>query len=294
MIDSASNLKAETKHSPAERANMTSFANRIKIGGVYNDIPSESPILHLEHSSQLRRFKPEIYAITAVIIDRVFSRLFNQKEKYSPPTKFDQKNPYGSLQIQMKEIIFSAALDELEDLDEKLKNPENKEAIKAAYSRLIGIIHPVFPSFENANGSTMVKVFVNSGIETAVSVMVNLLKTIPEVYVKSKGKIVPIQTLIETASNSYPLLARLASMDLADFVSVNDYIWNQSKFVLVGSNGNQRLDFQDQEKDVITKSIIDNSKSCPAMVNFGEESAMKKLWQMHVDAAKIIYSDLYK
>ena len=32
---------------------------------------------------------------------------------------------------------------------------------------------------------------------------------------------------------------------------------------------------------------------CPAMVNFGEDSALKNMWDWHVDIAGTIYQQLY-
>lgn len=119
--------------------------------------------------------------------------------------------------------------------------------------------------------------------------------------------------LIRIAENSFPLIAKLASSHTDAQLAVSNAFevipllpfspYKSKYFAVIEQNGQERLDFPQEGQDLIEKVIgvrdprdyrSENSPlvGCFAMVNLGEGSAVKVLWDWHLEIAKMIYPRL--
>ncbi len=152
-----------------------------------------------------------------------------------------------------------------------------------------------------------VNLFISGGSRTAASVMGSLINILPEVYERNDLELNP-ESLVSTARNSFSLVADLAMRHIYDFGTVHIRLeegskffkrFNSKYFVLKDISGGRQLtiteDAKNYDEDIAQVFHSENyiggaTIGCPAMVNFNGESAVKKLWNWHLELAEAIYS----
>ena len=312
------------------RKNISSQARQIRETGgespeVLNGLPLNFRHDTPEMREQWKRFKPEIYAITGVIIDRVISRTLKDKDNHPPfglvqkkslnssgnheyetVSQFNADQPFQHLSTAMGQTLNHQNWLETKDLEQGLKDPENSESIKKAYKRLLDIIPAKYGGVPLEERAGLAFFMVETGIGTATKVMANLLEVIPDLYRRDYSQQKPsADTLTQIATESYPLLAQLAMMHLKDFSAAEKYMrvpdgkgeWDLAKFKLTNTASGLKVEVNPGVREFIDKFNNDAYESvsetigCPAMVNFGEGSAVKRLWNWYVDIGKTIYQD---
>ncbi len=145
------------------------------------------------------------------------------------------------------------------------------------------------------------------GIQTAVNVMSGALEVIGII---GKGK--SPEELVGIAERSYPLIARWASIHLAEFLPTVHALQVRDKqnnvlgpfkpqnFTFSGEQGAERLDVSDRGRESVLRSLSTQEPveydsptvGCPAMVNFGQGSAVRTLWDWHLEIAQRVYPRL--
>lgn len=295
--------------------NISPLAREIKDGGMVfsSEKPQKGSVLL--QTEQWGKFKPEIYAISSVIIDRIIENVISSKEKHPPfglkkPTiipriernvrSLDKNHPYEYLLSTMTYTLLKETFRELTRLDNNLYH-KRTEPMVLAYERLTKIIPIRFLDcpYDLVNKYFLFDLFFKVGVVAATQIAIKTLRIIPEVC-KEFNLNADSNMLSKIASNSYPMLARYAMLDEESFqltglyaTKPDDFWFNPKQFVLVDSPSGLRLEFSDEVvNEVLTNKHNEttrkniNRTGCPAMVNFGDGSAMRKLWDWHVEIAR--------
>lgn len=260
--------------------------------------------------------KVEYYALLSVLIDKVIDKALQNRGFYPPfglittdwnrldtgkggarvVTEFPN-NPFQSLKKSMKCTLNLAHLKLLEDLRNQADTP-----LASIYQRCVQLLPE--------KGSR-----ISDGIETASDIMSAVLEVIPRLCDDDYD----ISDWIQIAQNSYPLLAKLASLHLTELEPVGTKI-RDKLFEIQGSfmteefhpfdttyfclEGKEKLRLTPSQKLL---SLIERitqipnlpyvhmanpspTIGCPALVNFKEGSAIKRLWDWHVDLAPHLYA----
>jgi hypothetical protein len=274
------------------------------------------------------KMKPEVYALTSILTDRVINRTINsipQRQPFglieSSLTNFDlSQNPIPLISIEKlsEEHKLKSALNYTlkRSLREELAiilDPNNTDqqlaTTKSVYDRLNDLLNFRLNKIYSSHKKSGVEDFITGGIGTASTIMAGIIDLIPTVYRLNELKTDP-KELAGTAKISYPLISQLAKMHIYDFGAMNgeltDYAlqlnsYNPQYFQLTDTAAGKRL--------TINKSIKPDGEEfgrlthpenlsgpatigCPAMVNFDGEPAIKKLWTWVAEIGSHIY--LYK
>jgi len=312
------------------RVNITSFARQIKKGKMFE--AREYPLLQAFSSDEEMwewhsKVKTELYALTAVFTDKLVGRAYDlrnnrqpfgllklddsEKDSYRVAKLSDLDNmfPFVSITTYMWDT-FSIALDkEIREIEAGTSSP----ITESVYRRLNVLLNLLR---ENIGENHMTQFrygniypFIITGSNFAATVMGGMIEVIPRV----EGSVENPQRLTSIAKNSYPLVAKLAmaNMDKLNFVGalqgvpledlVLPFPFRSRYFEIEGAGDEARLEVSKEGKEQLEKSGIawedlgigrSLTIGCPAMVNFGDRSAVKKLWDWHVEIAEKIYPHL--
>jgi len=292
----------------SERINVAPQAKDFKANGLPSsmrfpipvDIEPDTPEALAFRSS----FKPELYALTAVVIDYAVKKAYDERKPARDQIgKLEPTSPFISLGVNMR-----AAMNEVVERESRaLEAMDGPEFVVQAFRRMDLLtrgIYEVLPDNINENGQR----FIMGGINTANETMSGVLGVIPEVQ-----GIDNTDDLIEIAENSFPLIMKLAAGH-AD-VSINTihsfrkipelgffgYTGFKKEFFTVKELNNKKyLGFTEAaekimaelQKDLDSYSTISDTVGCPAIVNFGDGSAVELLWKWYMEYAKEIYPRL--
>jgi hypothetical protein len=140
--------------------------------------------------------------------------------------------------------------------------------------------------------------------------MTDVLRVIPDVYIRDTGEDAPSPSnLTAIALHSYPTIVYLASFEIAaSFIQAKLYLngpgmdmqLSPDQFVLEkDKRGIGRIAIKNEIRHDLNKIRSDENLmkgprlNCPAMIDFGDESAMKRLWWWHVAVGETLYQYLY-
>lgn len=244
--------------------------------------------------------KAEKYALTAIFIDRIVTRANAGRVKRPPfglrfedktltPKRLDHAAPFNTVQMGMFETLEFTKDDELKDF---VKNnlPEN---VLAVYHRLHSL-GALVGDRSNMDG----------GLDFACVFMSAVCEAIP----RFSPDVQDPDVLAERAKNSAPLVLKVAAANMAnvqlclnsltatlsqsepfsrfrpDSVEIGE-IGGKEQLV-ISEKGMERLKWNGVEDLAVGRGV---TIGCPALVNFGEGSAIQTLWDWHVDVARQIY-----
>lgn len=235
----------------------------------------------------------ELYALSAVAIDRVISYAFSKRTNHPPlglkTTRGKNARLKKSLSIdknfQELELNFGKTLEWYTFFlsmypDENTQDEFNIHSIRERLTTVLDLMPARKLHYENGFK------LINAGIGTGVSEMTRVLKTIPLLYrQKHSRESTSVEDLMKTARNSYPIVVQLASMHLTRFLQ---YSQNLDAHLL-------RFNLKSvTDGNAVTLSVARSpTKGCPALVDFGEGSAIKRVWRWYLEIAKQIYSMYY-
>lgn len=299
--------------------------NRINIGFLARQIQVEGFSNGRNVPEIWRSLKSERYALTAVIGDRIIDRAYETRGErppyglakplpLSPSSRADWKSMslqnaqiktaiyhFGDLFLSMGLTLRLAAHDELGELEMRLCDESDHSSIKSVYRRLKELTEIDNKKLEG---------YMLPGIQTAVTFMSGLLETIPNVYKRHyPDEEFTSEKFVSIAHSSYPLIVELAASNIDAFMSLENNlvdlggysscILNPQSFVLSGAVNQERLDLSrevqekfEKLKELVHADSCSETVGCPALVNFGNGSAIKKLWDWHVEIAEKIYPHL--
>lgn len=197
----------------------------------------------------------------------------------------------------MKDHLYTHLEKEASQMGSENASPQ----LVSAYKRLdmlTWFLHEVIPSKRKEPG---MRRLMKEGIGTATDAMSGILGVIPKV----DPAIQDPDQLVATAENSFPFVAQLASDHVGQFShkinSLRAAPWLpflRDRFTFKELHGKQYLALSDlgqalfdEADQQFQEDNIDPSPKvgCLAMVNFGEGSAVSKLWDWYLEKGKQIY-----
>ncbi|OGH30518.1 MAG: hypothetical protein A3E40_02640 [Candidatus Levybacteria bacterium RIFCSPHIGHO2_12_FULL_37_9] len=314
------------------RVNITSFARQIKEGKMLEarDYPLLQAFSSDEEMWEWHsKVKPELYALTAVFTDKLVGTAYDSRNNRQPfgllklddsekdlssyrvaeLRDLDNMFPFVSITSYMWDT-FSIVLDkEIREVEAGTSSP----IMESVYRRLNVLLNLLRKNMGEDHITQFryrdIYPFIITGSNFAATVMGGMIEVIPRV----EGSVENPQRLTSIAKNSYPLVAKLAmaNMDKLNFVGalqgiplkdlVLPFPFRSRYFEIEGAGDEARLELSKEGKEQLKKSGLaweelgigrSSTIGCPAMVNFEDGSAVKKLWDWHVEIAEKIYPHL--
>lgn len=239
-------------------------------------------------------------------------------------------DPFSALQVHMQRTLTQSWLEEMSYLDDlRSKKPQHK--LSQVYNRLLQW-QDCYTRFsqlyehelEARNSFNPVFTEIPTGISTGIFVMSKFLQVLPQVCERDVDyKEITPDSLVEIARNSYPFIAKLAMLpfdtsSLTVVLTGNAYgirkglirfthledpksSFNPIYFEAIETKSGDRVNMRESiwhevEFDMahVKSSEQKVTTGCPAMVRFdGDESAVQKLWDWHLDIASKVYRDFW-
>lgn len=307
------------------RINIAPLARQIK-EGLFTEVRHYGgfSVLGVEQLHLYSKLKPELYALSAVFIDEVVKKALDSRNELQPfglvtlndakdgyrVAKFqdlDEIYPFVSVTRYMWDTFGTLVDQEIREIESGRSSPP----IESVYKRLkelVSLVHSNIDSPVVWRRYKNVETFIKSGFNFAAVVMGGLT----EVIIRVDGNLDNPQGLLQIAKNSYPLVAELAmsNTEKADIAHILQgwpfevslpFPFVSKYFAIEGVGDEARLVISKVgEERLVTRGIsledLASGRSptlgCPAMVNFGDGSAVKKLWDWHVEIAEKIYPHL--
>lgn len=318
-----------TKHQFRPRVNIHSAAKDIKKTGI--EPKSGSPNLDDSYPEpEARRIwkekKPELYAISAVIIDRIALRAENIRKDFpfslskeihgmAPSTTNVKNRAVTEYDNYLYNTLFLSLVSELsflknmQSVPPEQLTPEERQ-LNQTYRRFEQLINFCHRNIEPLTP----KKYLHPGIGSATKMMTEVIRVIPDVYTREFPRdSLNADNLTKIMANSYPFVTRMAMMHIDDFIvaereivsesDVNEFgsIFDPTCFTLrtIGNGlalnlNNETLSKEKKPIPFAKRFIADTAEvGCPAMVNFGDGSAIKRIWGWSTQAANDIYQFLY-
>ena len=156
---------------------------------------------------------------------------------------------------------------------------------KYKISQQLGELPEKYAHYKDAFG------LLRAGIATGITEISRTLQTIPAVYQKEFPGEQPIsEELKQIARNSYPLVVQLASMDLGKFAFLSTELdAKRLRYQLVNTPRGLALALPSS----LNYQHSTDSKGCPALVDLGLGSAVKRIWKWYLEIAAEIYEQKF-
>ena len=277
-----------------ERVNIAPQARKLQEKGYVEGDPETSfdPVLGL---------RPELRALTAVLVDEYVGYVY------------ERRNTQGALMLreyiqapfaQVKEYMHRTINDAAYMLIIKYESGRGKPQMQSAFDRFQTLRRNFDPTEDALD-------YFSGGNGTATNTMANILSLIPDLM---EGERTP-ERMLQAARASYPMIVNLAAMHQNSFVEANTRlsygykvesfrVFNRDLFELASVNGVERLGFspaghevmdqiKHEEEQFAQKHKDGQRTGCPALVNFGEGSAVRRLWDWHLEIAEQVYNKFY-
>ncbi len=309
------------------RINIAPLAHHFAAQG-YDKPEGNAPENSFDFSVWYQKTKPELYALTAIVADRSVSRAVALRPQRPPyglttisnippqlpildnvlnnyrsvvPSDIDHQYPFFSIADFMRDTLFRGITEEAISLKVGAGGHE-KYTVWERLENILSAVNQFAPEGNRASmGSTG---FIASGINFASVVMTGMLDVISDVapreYQTAEG-------LTQIAINSYPLVVKLAAGEFdkvtgaVNYMS-NAYPGNHLKFdptnfkISEDEKRHPMLEISPKGKFILMANDVDLEEpadhavlGCPALVNFGEGSAIRKMWDWNIDIAQQIY-----
>lgn len=273
----------------------------------------------------------ELYAITSVLGDRIIRRAYalkNQRPPFGlittndggifliamPPyaiknyrlatiEDIDPHYPFFSVSDFMRDTLLRSTLEEIEEIRSDKSTPQ-MVGLWQRLEKVLSIRHSLDNLPRTGKGS---EGFIASGTNFASLVMAGTLDVINYVSTRKNRT---TEKMVETAQNSYAFINKLASGDNGKVIMVLNYLSTdfpgdhlkfKPRYFYISESVKDHPTLQlssDGEKMLRSHGLsIDSlrypeTKSCPGLVNFEKKSAIKTLWDWHVEIAEKIYPRL--
>ena len=298
------------------RINITSVARQIREKGLGFDKPYVAQGGFLEVFSEV---KPELYALTAIFADGIVKKAYEERVNRQPFGLITQDigyhvagyedlqgvHPFIKISMCMRYTLMSSVDKEIEEVEAGRSSPR----LDPIYQRLKELVDLLRYNCTNETDIARYKdvaSLIKGGVNTATNVMAGIIGVIPRVDRNLNDS----QRLVQIARNSYPLVAELAMINIENMQRVEfllptlfglPFPFKARYFTIEGADNNSRLTIskngiRELSKNGSSLEDLGVGKSptvgCPAMVNFEDGSAIKKLWDWHVEIAEKIYPHL--
>ncbi len=314
----------------SERTQLTPIAREIKntgspITNVQYFPDGQSPLGIDEARQRWAVMKPEFYALTAVVADEVMQRaldttLLAREDRIKAIC--EQKDAYGfthplrSLTDFTRMALRTTLVVYINEYDDSYLN-EDPNSLRHKILKRYFELEKFHSTFVRPEGDLLFEgvpsdpfIYLSRGIGNAAATMAQTMEAVHWVFKREfPGREVNEETLTDIFANSYSLIAALAMMHLDSFSPASADLRG------VDGEGDFETRFRtkkftlEQRKNglaLVCASNLDKYKSdtdetwygphlgCPAMVNFGEGSAVEKFFNWHVQFAPVIYRSFFE
>lgn len=258
-----------------------------------------------EAEAYWERHVEEGYQLSAILADQVINLAVDEKSK-NPPygfLKYDKSYSITSpvtnledtqeLRRAMKESLSISQSHLWETLREK-ERTGSKEPTVLVYKRYIDLYE--FAQ-NNLASSTDAIINIYAGLNTATYVLNWTLENIIEVYEREfPGKELTVEEFKTIAENSWPYIASRAADHRHIFEMGSDpkdhtFEKRNNGLALVFKPGVKEASDSKELKKPLMPRDDHEAFGCPALVNFGGGSAIKKLWDWNIDAVITLYRE---
>ena len=288
--------------------NIGPIARRLQQEGLWDDFKetqidkSFSQMCREELVQVATDWKVERLSLASVIADRVIDRALKTTLAEATPERLPY--PHTNVPSFVLHSIQTALVEEFRHLN-RLINEGSQDPIVGVYIRYWEVTakNPSEEDMRLPDNHLMI------GVRTAVEVMSETYNVIGDVYKKQEGEKPTEEVQKAIAQNSFPMVSTLASMHAVDFGAVRDYIiipagrfdeprFDPRKFELKESEAGLRLCLKEipikkgklaelMQKLLAAPGVnpIDSAAPrtrCPALVNYGNGSAIKRLWDFYI------------
>ena len=307
--------------------NIQPKAHELKAGGAQDPMPQEA---------NWGLIKPELYAITAVLIDRVMDRTFQTMPEFNaygriPESFYDERGAIGALRgnddladhmyrdkYDSLDFAFSFVLRDAWKKEEEFLTSESTDPkLKSLHDRYAHLLSAAQDSgFRDPDVKP--SAFLSNGIRTACETFTNFLRLTEWMYenqYKATGIIPTAEEMSQTVKNSYHLIAYLAGRDSLSFTqSTRNFVydhdkllapfksnWKPSYFVLEKTASGRSLALTEEGKKTVERDenqrftnekyfeLDQNRTGCPALVDFGKGSGIRRLFDKVVEISGPMY-----
>lgn len=301
------------------RLNIAPLAKRFQKNGVGNDdLDAVNDFFYAsqyEYSKVWPQIKPEVYGLTAVLVDGMMTRAVSLKSARAPfglITKnslsdykvvdfpdLDSKAPFISISGFVKETLLAAILEEFEEI--KSGKDQMMLSIYQRLELLMANLSEAQPASTRLRYRSKTEGFLTLGMNFAALRLASLADVIPRVEEGLSAK-----KSVEVARDSYPFVIKIATADLEKAINLvnalslaeNRSQFDPKYFALIKHQNRLMLDLSIVGKKRLGEIGLSLSNltsnqvptiGCPGVVNFGGESAVKRLWSWYGDIAEKIY-----
>lgn len=275
---------------------------RVNIGPLAKQIRTEGPLITPKYAD-FATMKPEFEALTAVLIDRVVTCAYEERDtriQSAIVLSAGGDDTFTVLEKIMTQDIGSSA----NRLQRQIENETVDPELISTYIRFSDLLKERAEMDPEIGQHTTLLSSLLGGIQTATLMMSESLGLI---NVLGEGK--SPEELVGIAKRSYPLIVNIAAMNLEHFIFAGEVLQpldseddsfgfihlSPYKFALIGDPGRERLEITPEASEEI-EGLIEKSgeltvptTGCPGLVNFGTGSAIRKLWDWHLELAEIIF-----
>jgi hypothetical protein len=322
------------------RRNITPLARKLVKEGLprqekLEPIDKEQILFSPEVDQIWVKYKPEYYALSAILIDEFVTNALNDhsakpKERFvvepfcgDLDVGYEHTNGGGSISsIRYSDdarafellgefthmIVSNQITEEVTTLEKSLDDPSVAHPLKDVYQRYrklydFSVKYGVTdPNNERLPSDPRYR-SLNRGLGTAGITMSTMLHHIPVLHKEQfPDEARDPEKLLDIARNSFGTIGQMAMENLGLFIPFRTE--NPKNFEIVDDNVAPRLKIKEgafnkrYSQEEFYKTLKQSPYNllqggCPAMVNFGEGSAIHKLWQWHMDLAKPLYTELY-
>lgn len=242
-----------------------------------------------QKSSMERAPQQEAYEMLAVMCSMVVERALQRRHSLPPyglvtertsPKPVQTLSHLGKLEEAMDATLGEAHDDLMDELARKV--------IRGDSDRLAQFYRRYTVVMEREATDVTSHIRIQLGLNTATTEIDNILTRILHAYpILHPSKTLTIDEFLSIARNSWPLIAQLASMHLQRF-SISPTTDDFFTELRPAPQGGYRLQCSEQGADFVRDESMNRytnrpAYGCPARVNFGDGSAIKKLWDWYLE-----------
>lgn len=281
------------------------FSKTAKIIAQDPDLVAFAPEIGEPTKDEFDRFRPELYALLAIAVDKVFADTLTAR---------DEAPPYGLLTDEGEPLTALTSFDQLgkalgntlrHHLVSSFESMRHSE-LAPAVDRLGDVVALFHESYEGSRYETS-EWLINSGIGTAAQELGNALDAIPRVVRREKPGASSEEVGI-IARNSQLLVKRVASVNINHLPAAGAVVADAARDLAPGydlhtnglalktsKDGVEYVDFVkpavqtddpyagNAHRQIGERTTYFETLGCPALVKFNGESVVDKLWNWMVD-----------
>lgn len=291
VVEAAANIKAAPE-------NTQEHLQKVRV----DESPDETQL------DRMNRLRPEQYALTAVVIDRVMEDFLESISKYPPyglrkwaGTGYEAVDEQTLQNSDLEKSIEFSMGRQIEETVEAMAESEVDNPIIVRLAEVMKELSTTKASIEPATNTAIVEKRIKTGLNTFISISVSTLLTIKNRLREKEGD-VSNERIAQVARNSVNFILKASRVNIAQVrgldlsLNLEPERKGTTETHLVGDGENLELDYvgpvveAGRGYDVLTPEEIKEklkTLGCPAGFDISdEENVIKRLWQWMVNLAE--------